>query len=153
MHNTKLFLCSLMRIHLREPNGQMTKNAQVHNRQALNVKQLVVSSKGLIGLMAMAAPQCCSRSVSTECSKKKHGACNGVKAFAATSPIGITSVIRKNLPFALDPKSKKNRLWPARTICPPVSVSVIVGGDGPGPTTVRLPATAACNTKVKIGKW
>jgi len=58
--------------------------------------------------------------------------------------LGRTSVIRKNLPFALDPRSKKKRLWPARTIWPPVSVSVIVGGDGPGPTTVLLPATAAC---------
>lgn len=57
---------------------------------------------------------------------------------------GLTSVIRKNLPFALEPRSKKKRLWPARTIWPPVSVSVIVGGDGPGPTTVLLPATAAC---------
>lgn len=55
-----------------------------------------------------------------------------------------TSVIRKNLPLALEPRSKKKRLWPARTIWPPVSVSVMVGGEGPGPTTVRLPATAAC---------
>ena len=59
----------------------------------------------------------------------------------------LTSVIRKNLPFALVPRSKKKRLWPARTIWPPVSVSVMVGGDGPGPTTVLLPATAACIAK------
>ena len=58
--------------------------------------------------------------------------------------LGLTSVIRKNLPFAFEPRSKKKRLWPARTIWPPVSVSVIVGGDGPGPTTVLLPATPAC---------
>lgn len=63
---------------------------------------------------------------------------------ARNSTTCLTSVIRKNLPFALEPKSKKKRLWPARTICPPVSVSVMVGGDGPGPTTVLLPATAAC---------
>lgn len=55
----------------------------------------------------------------------------------------LTSVILRKLPLAFEPRSKKKRLCPALTICPPVSVSVMVGGDGPGPTTVLLPATAA----------
>ena len=68
-----------------------------------------------------------------------------VPALQPTVCTELTSVILKNLPFTLDPTSKKKRLWPPRTICPPVSVSVIVGGDGPGPTTVLLPDTAACS--------